>query len=77
LGLATVKGLVGLHGGELAIRSTPGQGTIVDVRLPRSGRPAAAGEQCEMPAAETANIVEFKTENDVRGGSHGEARKSA
>lgn len=72
LGLATVKGLVGLHGGELAIRSVPGQGTIVDVRIPRSGWTPATGEQ-----GEGANIVEFKEISDVKGGSHAEARRSA
>ncbi|MHC1549704.1 sensor histidine kinase [Phyllobacterium sp. K27] len=74
LGLATVKGLVGLHGGELTIRSVPGQGTIVDVRIPRSGRISACDDRREEPAA---NIVEFKEISDVKGGSHGEARKSA
>ncbi|MEP7457001.1 PAS domain-containing sensor histidine kinase [Phyllobacterium sp. SB3] len=74
LGLATVKGLIGLHGGELTIKSVPGQGTIVDVRIPRSGRIAASDEQAEELAA---NIVDFKEISDVKGGSHGEARKSA
>ncbi|MEJ1118441.1 PAS domain-containing sensor histidine kinase [Phyllobacterium sp. CCNWLW109] len=74
LGLATVKGLIGLHGGELTIKSVPGQGTIVDVRIPRSGRIIASDERSEEPAA---NIVDFKEISDVKGGSHGEARKSA
>jgi cell cycle sensor histidine kinase DivJ len=34
LGLSIVKGLVELHGGELAIRSRVGSGTSVSVRLP-------------------------------------------
>ena len=34
LGLSIVKGLVELHGGELAIRSRVGAGTTVSVRLP-------------------------------------------
>ena len=34
LGLSIVKGLVRLHGGELAIRSRMGEGTRVTVRLP-------------------------------------------
>ncbi|EJN01382.1 PAS domain-containing sensor histidine kinase [Phyllobacterium sp. YR531] len=74
LGLATVKGLVGLHGGELTIKSVLGQGTIVDVRIPRSGRIAANDELGDEFAA---NIVDFKEISDVKGGSHGEARKSA
>ncbi|RCW79575.1 PAS domain-containing sensor histidine kinase [Phyllobacterium bourgognense] len=70
LGLATVKGLVGLHDGEMRIKSTPGQGTVVDVRIPLDG-PAIEHFSDE------ANIVEFKIESDIQGGSHEEARKSA
>jgi hypothetical protein len=41
-----VKGLVALHGGDVKIRSTLGEGTRVTVRLPREGRaPAAATEK--------------------------------
>jgi signal transduction histidine kinase/ActR/RegA family two-component response regulator len=34
IGLALVRDLVGLHGGEIAIRSTPGQGTSLTITLP-------------------------------------------
>ncbi len=34
LGLSIVKGLVGLHGGDVDIRSRLGEGTRVTVRLP-------------------------------------------
>ena len=34
LGLSIVKGLVGLHNGELMMRSRPGEGTCITVRLP-------------------------------------------
>jgi cell cycle sensor histidine kinase DivJ len=34
LGLSIVKGLVGLHGGQLAMHSRPGEGTCVTLRLP-------------------------------------------
>ena len=40
LGLSVVRGLVGLHGGSIAIESAPGQGTRVTVRLPRDCRRA-------------------------------------
>jgi two-component system, cell cycle sensor histidine kinase DivJ len=43
LGLSIVKGLVGLHGGDVEIRSRLGEGTRVTVRLPvdcESARPA-------------------------------------
>ncbi|PSH57527.1 PAS domain-containing sensor histidine kinase [Phyllobacterium sophorae] len=71
LGLATVKGLVGLHDGDLRIKSVPGQGTVVDVRIPLNG-PAS-----ECVQEEPANIVEFNATSEMKGGSHGEARKSA
>ena len=41
LGLSVVRGLVGLHGGTISIESAQGEGTLVTVRLPRDGRPAA------------------------------------
>ncbi len=34
LGLSVVRGLVGLHGGEISVESGPGAGTCVTVRLP-------------------------------------------
>ncbi len=45
LGLAIAKSLVELHGGTMRIRSTPGKGTIVLLRLPLggpTGRPGAS-----------------------------------
>ncbi len=45
LGLAIVKHIVRLHGGDVAIESTPGAGTTVRVTLPAGGRaaPSTAG----------------------------------
>ncbi|MCJ2032693.1 sensor histidine kinase [Methylobacterium sp. J-068] len=40
LGLSVVQGLVGLHGGAIAIESTRGEGTTVIVTLPRDCRQA-------------------------------------
>ena len=45
LGLSVVRGLVGLHEGEVALESAPGQGTTVSVFLPidcRTGRARSA-----------------------------------
>jgi len=70
LGLATVKGLVGLHDGDMRIKSIPGQGTVVNVRIPLNG-------PVIEHFSDEANIVEFKIESDIEGGSHAEARKSA
>jgi two-component system cell cycle sensor histidine kinase PleC len=36
LGLAIARSLVDLHGGSLRIRSKPGRGTIVRIRLPKA-----------------------------------------
>jgi cell cycle sensor histidine kinase DivJ len=71
LGLATVKGLIGLHGGQMDIRSRPGQGTVVNVLIP------LAGPRIEPVPVEPVNIVEFRADSDSEGGSHAEARKSA
>lgn len=43
LGMSIVKRLVELHGGEIGIRSSPGEGTVVSVTLPRS--PFRAAEE--------------------------------
>ncbi len=37
LGLSIVRGLVGLHNGEMSLESCPGDGTCVTVLLPRQG----------------------------------------
>jgi signal transduction histidine kinase len=42
LGLSIVKRVVELHSGAIAIRSTPGQGTTVEVRLPAAEPGASA-----------------------------------
>jgi two-component system cell cycle sensor histidine kinase PleC len=48
LGLAIAKSLVELHGGAMRIRSAPGQGTLVVVRLPRV-TPLAVRDETEPP----------------------------
>lgn len=52
LGLSLVRGLVGLHGGAIAIESAPGQGTRVVVTLPLDCR--AAATNTAPPRIETA-----------------------
>ena len=47
LGLAIAKSLVELHGGRMLIRSRPGKGTLVSVRLPLF-------PQCQLPKEEAA-----------------------
>jgi len=52
LGLSIVKGLAALHGGDVAIKSSVGVGTIITVRLPIDCQRAAraAAEPACMPA---------------------------
>jgi two-component system cell cycle sensor histidine kinase PleC len=47
LGLAIAKSLVELHGGQMRIRSSPGKGTLVVVRMPLH-------PQCQLPKEEAA-----------------------
>lgn len=49
LGLPVVHGIVTSHGGTIAVRSAPGQGTRCEIRLPLTG---AAADQ-ERPSDET------------------------
>ncbi|MBV1706529.1 MAG: PAS domain-containing sensor histidine kinase [Hyphomicrobiales bacterium] len=44
LGLALVRGLVGLHGGSLRIESTQGEGTCVSLLLPWDGARVGTGD---------------------------------
>lgn len=53
LGLSLVKGLVALHGGEFAVTSRPGEGTMVTVSMPVDGSgghcPDEEGRLADMP----------------------------
>lgn len=55
LGLALVKGLVALHGGEFCIASRPGEGTVITITLPDDGSGAGSG----LDDGEKARMVEF------------------
>ncbi|MEI9995740.1 MAG: PAS domain-containing sensor histidine kinase [Rhizomicrobium sp.] len=56
LGLALVKALAALHGGEATLESTLGEGTTVRIRLPF----AAVGEDGEAVRLREAKIIPFK-----------------
>ncbi|WP_201160027.1 sensor histidine kinase [Rhodoplanes elegans] len=51
LGLSIVKGLVGLHGGEIGMTSRLGAGTCVTVRIPLDCDPARTGRVAARAAA--------------------------
>jgi cell cycle sensor histidine kinase DivJ len=56
LGLSVVRGLVGLHRGEIAIESAPGEGTTVTVSLPldcRGGRKSGTARVHALPRRPT------------------------
>jgi len=50
LGLAIAKSLTELHNGSMRIRSTPGRGTLVLLRLPSRRMPASADQMSEAAA---------------------------
>jgi two-component system cell cycle sensor histidine kinase PleC len=58
LGLAIARSLVALHGGSLLIRSTPGKGTIVLVRLPKPS--ATVSEIPARPARPVRNLAPLR-----------------
>jgi signal transduction histidine kinase/PAS domain-containing protein len=53
LGLSLVKSLIELHGGSLAIDSTPGQGMRISCRLPAAGPRVVGRGRAAMVQAET------------------------
>ncbi|WP_051335641.1 PAS domain-containing sensor histidine kinase [Methylocapsa acidiphila] len=63
LGLSIVRGLVGLHGGAIAVASEPGQGTCVAIRLPIDCRRAAGKSR---PWAEIETIPRFRRGDEER-----------
>jgi signal transduction histidine kinase len=51
LGLAVVKRIMDLHGGEVALRPGPRGGAIFTLRFPVAGRPGAGGTGAAVAAA--------------------------
>jgi PAS domain S-box-containing protein len=62
LGLASVHGIVHQSGGELSVESTPGEGTVFSVRLPRvfelPGSTEPGAQPVVQPGSETILLVE-------------------
>jgi len=70
LGLSMVFGFVRQSGGDVAITSVPGQGTTVELLLPRSAAPAGEGAVTEVagdPRPErSATVLIVEDDADVR-----------
>lgn len=68
LGLATCYSIVRNHGGEIAVHSTPGTGTVVDIHLPRSlaAPRAVPSTVAEVPHASRARVLVMDDEDSIR-----------
>jgi cell cycle sensor histidine kinase DivJ len=79
LGLSIVKGLVGLHGGDVSIASRVGAGTRVAVRLPLDCESARGGANQPVSLAESAAMIarQPKAAADSAGQSNLPVRKRA
>ncbi len=79
IGLALVKELVDLHGGEISLTSTPGQGTTFTVRLPLnvvgSGETAAAPSATPSAQLSELYVLETTSSANVAHDGKGEMRE--
>jgi PAS domain S-box-containing protein len=69
LGLSQVYGFVKQSGGEIDVRSKPGEGTTIVLQLPRAeraGRPAASPAR-PLPAAPRGRVLVVEDNPEVRG----------
>jgi signal transduction histidine kinase len=73
LGLSMAYGFVKQSGGEIVLRSTPGQGTSVRIYLPRNATAASASAQiqAEQVVGGLETILLVEDEDDVRSASSG------
>ena len=69
LGLATVLGIASQHGGSLAVRSVPGEGTAFRVYFPRVDGPTASRETNAAPVKElrgSETVLVMEDDESVR-----------
>jgi len=84
LGLSVVKGLVELHQGTMQLKSCPGEGTIVTVRLPVSGPQFVMGEDEHQELGTVIDMHRHQGErqhdwqnDEIREQKNAQARKTA
>lgn len=66
LGLATVYGIVGQNGGNIEVRSTPGEGTTFSIYLPRArGRPIARQPQRSESLSGVEHVLVVEDESQI------------
>jgi PAS domain S-box-containing protein len=57
LGLSITRSLVAMHGGQMEVSSTPGQGSTFAFELPLSREPEPTGRQAEPVPMESAKVL--------------------
>ncbi|OCP24490.1 MULTISPECIES: HAMP domain-containing sensor histidine kinase [unclassified Ensifer] len=72
LGLSLVKGLVALHGGEIAIRSREREGTVITVTLPADGSGIVEANREEPRSAVTVEFPPRLRDNDTQAVADGD-----
>jgi cell cycle sensor histidine kinase DivJ len=69
LGLALVKGLVGLHGGTFRIESEEGKGTVITVTVPSDGEAEEDAESFDFPPRLTNEPISSSPTGEDRHGT--------
>jgi CheY-like chemotaxis protein len=64
LGLASVYATVKAHGGTVALRSAPGRGTTVEIRLPAADGGAAPAAPAEVPVPAPGSLRILQVDDD-------------
>ena len=84
LGLSVVKGLVELHQGTMQLKSCPGEGTVVTVRLPVAGPQFVMGEDEHQELGTVIDMHRHQGErrhdwqnDEIREQKNAQARKTA
>jgi len=66
LGLSMTHGVIKAHGGTLEIRSQPGRGTTVKLRIPRIPAPTSQEFPAQLPNSELRRVLLVDDDPDIR-----------